>query len=147
MKIYQVRILTEDFGRSFRFYRDTLGLPVVWGDETGNYVGFAVEGEAQIAIFRRDGMREAVPGLPASTSNGSPVIVLEVTSVDDLYDRLSRKGVAFETAPRDYPGWTIRAVHLRDPDGTLIEFFEPLAREKWTEDARAKEAQARAVRG
>lgn len=29
MKIYQVRILTEDFGRSFRFYRDAPGLPAV----------------------------------------------------------------------------------------------------------------------
>lgn len=106
-----------------------------------------VEGEAQIAIFRRDGMREAIPELPASVSNGSPVVVLGVASVDALYPRLTGRGVAFENTPHDYPGWTIRAVHLRDPDGTLIELFEPLSREKWSEDARAKDAQATAVRG
>lgn len=56
--------------------------------------------------------------------------------------RLRDRGVRFENEPRDYPGWTIRAVHVHDPDGTLIEIFQAIPRERWTEEARRKEAEA-----
>lgn len=143
MKIYQVRILTEDFTKSFQFYRDTFGLTPVWGDESGPYAGFSVDGETQIAIFHREGMAEAIPAIGKATPGSSPIVVLEVDSVDDRYRQLRERGVEFENAPRDYPGWTIRAVHLRDPDGTLIELFEPLPDDQWTDDAREKDARAR----
>lgn len=38
----------------------------------------------------------------------------------------SASGAAFETEPTTYRGWGIRAAHLRDPDGNLIEINELL---------------------
>jgi hypothetical protein len=56
----------------------------------------------------------------------------------------STTGVAFETEPTAYPGFGIRAAHLRDPDGNLIEINELLPAEEWSQDLREEEERFRA---
>lgn len=134
MRLTQIRVLPTDFARSFRFYHDVLGLELREGREEGVYASFASE-TAQVSLFARGLMDAAVPGGVAAA--GGAVLVFEVASVDGTYSRLVAAGVAFENEPHDRPEWGIRVVHLRDPDGLLVELNEPLARERWTDELRA----------
>ena len=142
MKVYSVRLLVQDFATCFRFYRDIIGLAPVWGDEAGPYADFRAGEETMIALFSRELMAEAVgtTGLPfAAREQDRFLVVLQVDDVDAVHERLAEKGANFVNAPKDYPGWTIRAVHLRDPEGNLLELFSPLAREQWSDEVEQKD--------
>ena len=133
MQLYSVRLLVDDFDECFRFYRDVMGLEPVWGAEGGRYADFKTESKSLLALFKRDLMAAAVgtEDLPAHvTSQDRVAIVLQVKSLEEAVSRLRAKGAAFVTEQKDYAAWTIRAAHLRDPDGNLIELFEPLPAEK-----------------
>jgi len=128
MKLYSVRLLVDDFDACFRFYRDVLGLEPVWGEEGGRYADFKA-GEGLIALFKRDLMATAVgtEDLPArADAQDRAAIVLQVDDLEETVARLRARGAAFVAEPQDYPAWTIRAAHLRDPEGNLIELFVPL---------------------
>ncbi len=138
MKLYSVRLLVEDFDACFRFYRDVIGLKPVWGEEGGRYADFEAGGGTFVALFKRDLMAAAVgtEDLPVATpARDRAALVLQVEDLKDAVAGLKAKGVVFVTAPKDYPAWTIRAAHLRDPDGNLIELFTPLPAEQWTQRA------------
>jgi hypothetical protein len=51
--------------------------------------------------------------------------------------RLGARGVSFLNEPHDRPDWGIRVLHLRDPDGLLIELNEPLPTDQWSKELRA----------
>ncbi|NNG04680.1 MAG: VOC family protein [Inquilinus sp.] len=139
MKLYSIRLLVTDFDACFRFYRDTLGLEPVWGEEGGRYADFKVGNGTLIALFRRDLMAAAVGAqdLPTNASaQDKAAIILQVDDIDRTVARLRSKGTIFLTEPKDYPEWTIRAAYLRDPEANLIELFSALPEAQWSEDAR-----------
>ena len=119
MKLSQVRLLVEDFGPAFRFYRDELGLSASFGDELSGYASFATPG-GTIAIFDRGEQAEVVllrePGDSALT-------VLEVDDVDAVSEQLR---VHVVHSPQDKPEWGGRVAYVRDPSGNLLELFETL---------------------
>lgn len=142
---FHVRLIVADFGGCFRFYRDVLGLPVTWGEEAdgsaAGYASFATpEGSLSIndqAIFA------PVVGF-ATRERGETVkdraaLIFEVESVDAEAERLRALGVALETEPTTYPGFGIRAAHLRDPDGNLIEINELLPPDEWSQSLHEEE--------
>lgn len=106
MRFSQARLLVDDFGAAFRFYRDTPGLAVGFGDETSGYASFDT-GTGAVAIFERAGQGNVVELRPAGDST---LLVLD----------------AHAQAPRDQPEWGGRVAYLRDPSGNLIELFESL---------------------
>lgn len=55
-------------------------------------------------------------------------LVFEVEDLGETVEQLRSRRLHLASEPRDYPDWTIRAAHLRDPDGNLIELWTPLAR-------------------
>ena len=59
MRFSQVRLLVDDFGAAFRFYRDSLELQSTPGDESGGYASFSA-GEGSVAIFERNGQVSVV---------------------------------------------------------------------------------------
>jgi catechol 2,3-dioxygenase-like lactoylglutathione lyase family enzyme len=129
IKFDNVRLLVTRFDETFAFYRDVLGLTPTWGKPGDNYASFAFPGGAQIALFKRSLMAEAVgtAAQPATRrEQDTAALVLTVDDVDALYARLKPAGIEFADAPRDQPVWGIRAMHFRDPDGNLIEVFSPL---------------------
>jgi catechol 2,3-dioxygenase-like lactoylglutathione lyase family enzyme len=139
MNFTHIRVLVTDFARSFRFYADELGLPVEEGDPDGVYASFTTP-SAHISIYPRSWMAAAVgaPDMePDTPAPDAALLALAVESVDDAFERLRGRGVAFLNEPHDRPDWGIRVLHLRDPDGLLIELNEPLPTEKWSPELRA----------
>ncbi|MDQ2805344.1 MAG: VOC family protein [Chloroflexota bacterium] len=130
MQLGEVRLLVNDFDGCFRFYRDVLGLTLTWGAEGEVYSSFTVgEGGPTVALFARALMAAVVDtaGLadPATTQD-RVLLAFDVGDLAATVTMLEGKGVTFLTAPADRPDWGIRTVHLRDPDGTLIELFSRL---------------------
>lgn len=135
MKLNNVRLLAAHFGAMFRFYRDTLGLAPSFGDEAGPYASFDVPGGSSVALFRRDLMAAAVGGAerPAdAAAQDRFALIIEVDGLDARVKELAGRGAAFLGPPREMPDWGIRVAHLRDPDGNLIELYEDLPKNRWS---------------
>jgi catechol 2,3-dioxygenase-like lactoylglutathione lyase family enzyme len=56
------------------------------------------------------------------------VLVFGTDDVDAAAERLRGLGVRLETDPLDRSEWGVRTLHLRDPDGHLVELNSPLPR-------------------
>jgi lactoylglutathione lyase len=121
VKLSQVRLLVDDFGAAFRFYRDELGLEAGFGDESSGYASFDAGG-GTIAIFERAGQAQVVELRPPGDST---LAVLEVADADAAVDRLRADVVQ---PPQDQPEWGGRVAYLRDPSGNLLELFQELPR-------------------
>ncbi|HVM16667.1 MAG TPA: VOC family protein [Gaiellaceae bacterium] len=122
MRLTHARLLVDDFGACFRFYRDVLGLEPTWGEEDGAYADFE-GGGATLALFARHGMDGRAELRPPGDG---AMLVFEVDDVDAVAARLGEHRVPLEAEPHDEPEWGIRVAHFRDPAGTLIEVNQPL---------------------
>ncbi len=120
MRLAQIRVLADDDAACFRFYRDVLGLPRGFGDETTGFAEFEA-GEGTIAIFERREQQEVVDLEPAGDTT---LIALAVDDVDAEAKRLGDHVVA---EPADGADWSLRIAYLRDPAGALVELHQPLA--------------------
>jgi catechol 2,3-dioxygenase-like lactoylglutathione lyase family enzyme len=137
MILTHIRLLVQDYGACFRFYRDVMGFPVVWGDEESGYADFKFSSGSQLALFGRREMAEVVgtKTLPAeAASQDRAMLIFEVQDLWASVTELKNRGAQIEMDIADYPGWGIRAAYLRDPDGTLIELNSPLPRLDWSDD-------------
>ena len=116
-----VRLLTDDFAVAFGFYAEGLGLEVLFGSAAGPYAELAA-GTASIALFARELMPRPDPTLPAGDR---AVLVLNAEPLEAMLAELRGRGVKVGEA-EDRRDWGIRTAHLRDPDGHLLELFEPI---------------------
>lgn len=110
-KLVQVAFTCRDLDRSRSFYRDTLGLSLMF--EAGNMLFFQLEG------LRLMVGKEENPGSPI----GGAVIYFDAPDIDLLGAALEAKGVIFarpaETVQRTATHeLKLRAFH--DPDGNAI---------------------------
>jgi lactoylglutathione lyase len=118
VRFSQVRLLVDDFGEAFRFYRDELGLETTVGEEPP-YASFAA-GDGTVAIFERRPQGEATA---LRAPGDSTLLVLEVDDVDAVAQRLGSRLVG---GPLDRPQWGGRVAYVRDPSGNLIELFQQI---------------------
>jgi lactoylglutathione lyase len=123
MRFSQVRLLVDDFGAAFHFYRDALGLKASFGDESSGYASFDT-GTGSVAIFERRDQGGVVQLRPAGDST---LLVLEVDDVDAAAAAL---GEHLEQAPVDQQEWGGRVAYVRDPSGNLIELFQTLPQQR-----------------
>jgi catechol 2,3-dioxygenase-like lactoylglutathione lyase family enzyme len=126
LEFARTRILVTDFERSWRFYRDVLGLTPVKGHGHPPYGEFESEAGAMVSLFERERMAEAVglaPGRYVPRFTGRSLLVFETEDVDRVARQLRRKGVRLLKGPTERPDWQLRTIHLRDPDGYLIEIY------------------------
>ncbi len=134
----------SDLSRTLRFYRDLLGFEVVRERPsiTNNYF-------RKIVGFPDGVIRDAMLRIPGSThflelfeyqqprgvrqdltpnNPGSSHIAYYVDDLSGMYQRLKDEGVEFVSEPiyldegPNTGGW---AVYMKDPDGILIELFQP----------------------
>ena len=109
--LVQVALTCRDLERAKAFYRDTLGLPML----------FEVSG---MLFFQLDGLRlligkEEKPG----TALGGSVIYFNAPDMDALGGNLEAKGVTFDGPPQVLQQTTTHDLKLRafhDPDGNAL---------------------------
>lgn len=139
MQLTHVRLLVADFDACFRFYRDVMGFPVLWGREGGGYADFQAGEGACLALFDRREMAKAV-GTDALPGNAEcqdrAMLILQVEDLEATVAQLRARGVQSMSDIQAHPEWGIRTAYVRDPDGTLIELNVPLLPSEWTQDLR-----------
>jgi catechol 2,3-dioxygenase-like lactoylglutathione lyase family enzyme len=128
--------------RSIAFYCDLLGLELqARGERHGEYINtlvglvgvslkFAVLGTetAPYAIeLLAYSQVDTTSGARYSNSVGCNHIQFFVPDIEAAYRELSRRGIQFNSAPLLVPTGTKKAVYLRDPDGTILEFNQLLS--------------------
>lgn len=123
MNMSHTRLLVTKFPECFRFYRDVMGFPLLWGEEEGTYADFDAGGH-KLALFVRAGMAAAIDAerpQPRSGQQDHVCLVFAVEDVDGAYQTLTGRGVLPLNEPHDRRDWGIRCFHFRDPEGNLIE--------------------------
>ena len=120
MRFSQVRLLVDDYGEAFAFYRELFGAEPRFGDASSDYASFLV-GDGTVAIFKRDEQAET---LGLRLPGDAALLVLEVDDVDAEVARLAEHVVA---EPVSRPDWGGRVAYVRDPSGNPIELFQSLA--------------------
>lgn len=132
-----MRLLVTRFDECLCFYRDVLGLKLTWGELGGNYASFDTGKGLGLCLYKKKLMAEVMgtTHLPAqSESQDTFVCIFEVTDLEQTVRNIEINGGRCVTEIQDRPDWGIRAVHLRDPDGNLIELFSELAVDKWSQN-------------
>jgi catechol 2,3-dioxygenase-like lactoylglutathione lyase family enzyme len=99
---------------SMRFYRDELGMKVVYGKEDGYFS----------SLRAKDGMEPIL-----NLEHGSPAtqwgrLIFHVADVDGFWAYFKEKGLHPES-PRD-ASWGERYFHMCDPDGHELSFAQPI---------------------
>ncbi|HEX2221414.1 MAG TPA: VOC family protein [Candidatus Limnocylindria bacterium] len=125
MQVTHIRLLVSDYLGCLRFWRDTVGLRLVYGDESGTYASFET-GPTRLSIYSAAEMAEVVPLiLPALDAPDRSLVQLDVERVDATVELLRERGIAV-TPASDQAAWGIRVAHFRDPEGNLFELAERL---------------------
>ena len=140
--VHHVAISTPDLDRALGFYRDLLGFQevqrVTWNagadqiDRVMNLQGTAARqvmlkaGNLCLELFEFHSPtpRPADPERPVC-DHGHTHICLDVTDIQEVYDRLVEAGVRFHCTPQDFGD--VCATYGRDPDGNVFELQELLA--------------------
>lgn len=111
-QVTQVAILVADMKKSVNFYSYVLGLTVLTKSEG------SVE-------FRTDGPILAIKPREQPGSAGTTQITFQVGDVEVAFADAKRRGARVVSPPRTVDGG--RLARLADPDGNVIELFEPEA--------------------
>jgi catechol 2,3-dioxygenase-like lactoylglutathione lyase family enzyme len=113
-KISAVTFRVVNMTQSVRFYRDVLGMELLYGGEGTEFSSLRAK-DTQSAILNLE--------------QGKPVtrwgrLIFYVTDVDALWNHLKDRGFDPEI-PRD-ASWGERYFHMPDPDGHELSFARPL---------------------
>lgn len=143
MLLHHINLVVADLERSLAFYVGLLGMRVTfqttlsgdWIDRVVGLRGVVAHcvflqpdgGGCRIELLRYEspeGVALDAASLPHTA--GLRHFAVEVTGLDDLYDRLSAAGVAFVSPPVQVPfrivdGIQKRLCYARDPDGVIVE--------------------------
>jgi predicted enzyme related to lactoylglutathione lyase len=116
VEVLSSRVLLQpaDLERSFRFYAESLALPVYreWGS-----------GPARGAVFFLGGGFLELSGSSGSAMGGNVGLWLQVRDVNAVGHELQEAGVDIIELPTNKP-WGLREMRIRDPDGLRIVIVE-----------------------
>ena len=113
-KISAVTLRVANMMESVRFYRDVLGMELLYGGEDAGFSSLRAE-DAQSAILNLE---------QGNTVTRWGRLVFHVTNVDVLWTHLNERGFDPEI-PQD-ASWGERYFHMPDPDGHQLSFARPL---------------------
>jgi catechol 2,3-dioxygenase-like lactoylglutathione lyase family enzyme len=113
-KISAVTFRVVNMKTSVRFYRDMLGMELLYGGEQASFSSLRAN-DAESAILNLE--------LGAGAQRWGRMI-FHVTDVDALWTYLKEKG--FDPEPPRDASWGERYFHMLDPDGHELSFARPL---------------------
>ena len=99
--------------RSVAFYREGVGLAMLYGGEGAGFTSFQV-GDGYLNLILTD-LQPKWWGRA----------IFYVDDVDRMHTRLTDAGLVADTEPADAP-WRERYFHITDPDGHELSFARPL---------------------
>ena len=111
--ISAITLAVHDMARSVVFYRDQVGLTLLYGGDAAGFTSFQV-GQGYLNLILE----------PAEILWWGRVI-FHVDDVDALYAKLVGMGLNADTEPED-ARWGERYFHLTDPDGHELSFARRL---------------------
>ena len=115
--ISAVTLAVTDMDRSVEFYRDQVGLEMLYGGEGAVFTSFRV-GDSYINLI----LSETKPAWWGR-------LILYVDDVDAHYEKLTGFGLRPTREPAD-ARWGERYFHIDDPDGHELSFARPLRTQK-----------------
>lgn len=125
MNFASVRIITDDVDRLVEFYEKVMG---VSAERPAPVFAELVVPSCTLAI----GHSQTVPlfgiGSAVAADNHTVILEFRVHDVDAEYERLKPFVDEWVKEPTTMP-WGNRAVLFRDPDGNLINLFQPVTDE------------------
>ncbi|MFB6811126.1 MULTISPECIES: VOC family protein [unclassified Streptomyces] len=130
MDFVSIRIITGDVARLVDFYERATGVEASWSTEDFAELrtasaALAIAGTRTVPLF--------APGSARPADNHSVIVEFLVDDVDRVHRELAGDPAGdLVQAPTTMP-WGNRSLLVRDPDGTLVNFFTPV-----TPAARAK---------
>lgn len=112
-------LFVSDLRRSVAFYRDVLGLPFRFANES--YAEFATDG-AKFSLYARSHLPEliGVEAPPGAVPWPQGEVAFLCDDVDGEHGRLAAAGVPVLSPPTDR-AWGERTLHVADPDGNVVE--------------------------
>ena len=131
MKVYKisaVTLLIRDMKRSCNFYSKIPGLKKVYGGSEGSFTSYEI-GENSSVYLNLE-----LSKLSSSDEHGDSRnllrVILHTDDVDKLYtyfknDQIISHLISFENEPSN-ASWGERYFHIRDSDGYIISFAQPL---------------------
>ena len=117
-------LFVEDLDQMMKFYRDILGVEVVFSDDTS--YAFRMDGQDFALVTVASGIEMLNEEILAVKKGAGHRIMLcaDVDDVDAAYKTLTTKGVEFIKPPVNQP-WGWRAAYFADPEGNIWEFRQP----------------------
>ena len=143
--IHHTSFTVSDMERSVAFYRDILGMTVIWdsaqagvqfkGHETDNLTGCPGTELHIVFLGINEKLLELVtysptgkaPGDNKASDTGGAHVCFKTADIHALHETLVANGVRLHCAPQDMGG--VSVMYFRDPDGIILEAMEgdPLA--------------------
>ncbi|HEU4629888.1 MAG TPA: VOC family protein [Gemmatimonadaceae bacterium] len=111
-RIGQIAVVVEDVERAVAFYRDVLGLRLLFQAPPG--LAFLDCGGVRLMLSRPEG---------AGAAGASSIVYYVVADIHAAYDTLTARGVQFEDAPHvvaRMPDHDLWMTFLRDSEGNVI---------------------------
>jgi lactoylglutathione lyase len=124
-KVDAVVLFVLDLDRAMTFYRDTLGVDVIFCDD--HSCALRLEGQDFALLTRSNAAGMLNPEVVDMRQRAGQQVMLcaTVDDVDADYAALTAKGVTFIHPPVDQP-WGWRAAYFADPDGNIWEFRQSI---------------------
>lgn len=139
--MHHASVTVSDMERSLGFYRDLLGLQVVYDAEGGGpeisrianvpgtwwrVVQLACAG-CLVELIQYLSPPERVPYQARNNHAGASHVALVVDDLEAYYQHLTANGVVFNAPPYtlrggDFDGWKV--TYCRDPDGITVELIQ-----------------------
>ncbi|GAB3794291.1 VOC family protein [Humibacter antri] len=123
MNLTSIRLITDDVDRLVAFYERATG--IVAERPTPDFAELRTSG-GTLAIGSTRTVALFGPGSAHAADNRSAIVEFLVQDVDELHRRLAAGSDIIVQQPATMP-WGNRSLLVRDPDGTLVNFFTPVS--------------------
>ena len=121
MHFVSIRVITADVARLAGFYERATGVTADWATEDFAEIRTT---SATLAIGSTRTVGLFAPGSAEPSANRSVIVEFLVDDVDAVHRDLA--GFAEVVAEPTTMPWGNRSLLVRDPDGTLVNFFTPV---------------------